>query len=75
MRRGVNRVDTENQQRLDLAGVHVGAEFVQRIEMIHRVRFHRLGVIERLSDIPKRGIDRVHQRVNFSRLLLPRNDQ
>ncbi len=43
--------------------------------MIHRVRFHRLGVIERLSDIPKRGIDLVHQRVNFSRLLLPRNDK
>src|SRR5229473_4554937 len=75
VRRGVNRVDTENQQRLDLAGVHVGAEFAQRIEMIHGARFHRLGVIERLSNIPKRGIDLVHQRVNFGRLLLARNDK
>src|SRR5216683_3018765 len=40
MRRSVNGVDAENEERFDLPIVDVAAQFSQRFEIVHRIRFH-----------------------------------
>src|SRR2546427_7898539 len=69
MRCGVNRITTENQERLDLARLDISAQFRQRFQVIHRMRFHWLGVVECCPHVAERRVDGMRQSMNFSRLL------
>ena len=40
VRRGVDGIDAEDQQRVHFAGVNIGAKTAQGFEVIHGVRFH-----------------------------------
>src|SRR6267154_6783419 len=75
VRRGVHRINAKNEQRLDLAIVDVAAQFAQRFEIVHRMRFHGLGVVERCPNIAESRVDLVHQRVDQSGLLLSGNNE
>ena len=75
MRRVIHRIPAQNQQRIHRTRIHVRAKFAQRLQVIHRAYFYRLGVINRRPHIPERGIDSVRQGVHFRRLLLARHHQ
>src|SRR5260370_40307388 len=57
MRRSIDGIDAENEKSLDFSVVDVAAQFAQRFEIVHRMRFHRFGVLERCADVAERGID------------------
>src|SRR6185437_9274707 len=62
------RITAEYQQRIDLAGVHVPDEFLQRLNLIDRVRIERLNVGNRLAGVPERLIHRVRESMDLRRL-------
>ncbi len=71
----INGIAAKDQQRRDLAGFNIRAEVPQGLDVIHRARFHRLGVVHSVADVAKRGIDGVRQGVHFGRLLFARDYQ
>ena len=75
MRRGICRINAKNEKGLDLPVVDVTAQFAQRFEIVHRVRFHRFGVVQRLTDIVEGRIDFVHQCMERSGLVLTCDNQ
>src|SRR5256885_86584 len=75
MRCGVNRITTENQERLDLARLDISAQFRHRFQVIHRMRFHWLGVVECCPHVAERRVDGMRQSMNFSGLLFACGDQ
>src|SRR5277367_5510805 len=74
MRRVVHRIRSENQQRIDLARVHVGAKLGKRLQLIHRIGFDRLRVINRRSNVPERRVYGMSKGMHFRRLELSGND-
>ena len=70
VRRGVYRVDPENQECCYFARVNVRTKFAQRFQVIDGMRFDRLGVVQCRADIAEGCIDGVNQGVDFGRLLL-----
>ncbi len=73
MRRRVDRIDAQDQQRLNLACIDIGTQFAERFQVIHWMRFHRFGVVERCPNIAERGIDLVHECVQRRGLMLSGN--
>ena len=74
-RRGVHRVAADDDEDVDLAGVHVGDEIPKRVELIGRFRFDRLRVDDRLADVAKRLVDAVRQGVDGGRLAVAGDDE
>ena len=74
-RRGVNRIAADDQQQINLAGVHVGDEVAQGVELIHRLGFDRRRVDDGLADVAKRLIHRVREGVDRGRLPIPGDDE
>ena len=75
VRRVVDRVAAQNQQRIDFAGVHVRAKLAQRFQLVDGIGFDRFGIVQRVPRIAERRVDRVDQSMNFRGLLLPGDDQ
>ena len=68
--RAVDRIAAEDEQRFHLAGVHVGDQLAQRIRLIDRISFDRIGVGDRFADVAERRIDGVRQGVDGGRLMI-----
>ena len=67
-RRGVDRVAAEDDEDVDPAGVHVGDELAQRLQLIDRRGLDRLGVDDRRAGVAERLVHRVRERVDGRRL-------
>ena len=74
-RRGVDRIAADDDEQIDLAGVHVGDEIAQRRELIDRLGFDRVGVDDRLADVAERLVHRVRERVDDRRLAVAGDDE
>ena len=73
-RRVVDRVDVEQQQQLDLPGVHRRHQIAQRLGLVDRRRRDRLGVHDRHPVGAERGVDRRRQQVDDGRLPVAGDD-
>ena len=62
-------------QQVDLAGVHVGDELAQRLELIDRLGLDRLRVDDRPADVAERLVHRVRERVDGRRLAVAGDDE
>ncbi len=71
----VDRVALEDDQRIDLAGLHVGGQRAERRQLVGRLGLDRFGDDHRLADVAERLVDRVNQRVHRRRLFVARDDQ
>ncbi len=74
-RGAINRVAAQDDQRFHFARVHVGDQFAQRLRLVDRVAFDRVGVADGLADIAERRVHGVRQRVNGWRLIIARDHQ
>jgi len=67
----VHRVAAENEQRLDLPGVHVGNQRGNRLHVGGAVRLRIGRAADRRSHVAQRRVDLVDQGVDFRRLARP----
>ena len=74
-RRGVDRVAADDDEQVDLAGVHVGDEIAQRVELIDRLGLDRSRVDDGLADVAERLVHRVRERVDRRRLTVAGDDE
>src|SRR6202046_680842 len=74
-RRVIDRIASENQQNIDLPGLHIVHKIAKRLDSIDGIRFEWVGVIDSLAHIPQRGIHCVRQCVHVSGLLVSSNYQ
>ena len=74
-RRGVHGIAADDQQHVDLAGVHVGDEIPERGDLIDRLRFDRLRVDDGRARVAERGVHRVRENVDLRRLAVAGDDQ
>ena len=73
-RRVVNGIAAEHDQRLDCAGVHVGDELAQGLELVHRRHFQRIGDGDGRADVAELLVEGHGQRVHGRRLVVAGND-
>ena len=67
-RRGVYRVAAEDDQQVHLAGVHIGDQIGERLELVDRFGLRRLRVDDGLTGVAERLVHRVRERVDDWRL-------
>ena len=72
---GVDRVTTEDQQQVDLAGGHVGRQRAERLDLIDRLGFRSLRVDDRLPDVTECLVHRMRERMNDRRLCIARDNE
>ena len=69
-RRRVDRVTADHDQHLNQIGFHVADEIANRFRLVDRLRFDGIGINHGRSDVAKRLIHRVRQRMHPGRLLV-----
>ena len=74
-RRGIGRVCAEHDQRVDLAGLHVGDELGEALTMRCRRGGNRLDGPDCRAEIAEGPVDRVPEQLQISGLLGPEMDQ
>ena len=74
-RRGVDRIATEDDQGIDSAGAHVVDEIAKGLDLVGRLGFGALRVDDGGSDVPKRRVHRVSQRMHERRLRVAGDDK
>ena len=75
VRRGVNGIAPQDQEGIDLVRVDIRAKLAEGFQVIYRMRFDGIGVIQRGAHIAELCVDGMRERVNFRGLLLSGNHQ
>ena len=66
-RRVVDRIAAEDNQQFNAAGINIANQILQRLSLIDRIHFERIGVENSLADIAQRVVHRMGERMNHRR--------
>src|SRR5882762_6125932 len=73
--RGIDGVAAEDHEKIDLAGVHVGDEVAQRVDLIYRLRLDGLCMDNGLAGVVERLVHAVGENVDRRRLAVAGDDE
>jgi hypothetical protein len=74
-RRGVDRIAADDDEHVDVAGAHVGRKITERLHLIDRLGFDRVGVDDALPDVAERVVHRMRERVDDRWLAVAGDDE
>ena len=73
--RVIDRIAAEDEQSVDLRGVHRGDKLAHRLQLTCRLERDRRGVFDRRALVAELLVDRMHQRVHGRRLAIAGDDK
>ena len=72
---GVDRVAADDDEHVDAAGAHVGRKITERLHLIDRLGFDRVGVDDGLPEVAERVVHRMRERVDDRWLAVAGDDE